>query len=714
MFSTFRKLFGRRNNENAVVGTLEMPAPVQPPSAHPVPPAARMRVDFQPRPKADVHTNAAPAITSGTLGLSLRAVMGRLPPDLMERVRQIDVGEAEVFVSMQKVLSQLPQGSVKISFGELRQAAPPGTFSSENDRDRFLVDLPLQEILVRLGANGLGRRTAQKRIEVPAEVQGPFGGQNRVTISEAPLKAPIPAKQTPAAVPEESGFRRINTPTAPPTPVYSPIAPSTLPPTKVTPLPLPGSPVFNRVNQPAPAASVKPAYVPDEPIFKRATPAAPSYPPAQPSEEPIFRRNNGPVHAPAPTPEAEPEEPIFKRANPPTAPVVSPIVPASPQAIPFGDPAPIPGPSLRTFSPPMTPPAPVALPTPEAEPQPIRFNPSFAPPSATPPAPRPAPVPPAPRETIFMTVPLADLAEPWPEPVKQEVIALGLLGASVALPQGMIESAIKQGKVLFPWKVVRSWIKPPVSPNHVSPEDGTPVELPLKVVTPAFLSSLRAVRPQKKVSLDSNIPNLFSGTAGAEAPAVPATSAPPMSIPAATPRHVVPLPAPVVVPLPVQPPPAHAPAPSQTDTNYYVFKDNGATASEEAPPVIKKGPSPGTSFLQRYATPNEIVAKAASLNGVGGALIALPDGLLVASKIPADMNADTLAAFLPQIFGRVSQSTRELRMGDLNNLNFTVGLIPWKIFRVGAIYFAAFGIAGQALPTAQLAGIAAELDRKAK
>src|SRR5581483_3252306 len=160
--------------------------------------------------------------------------------------------------------------------------------------------------------------------------------------------------------------------------------------------------------------------------------------------------------------------------------------------------------------------------------------------------------------------------------------------------------------------------------------------------------------------------------------------------------------------------PAPAPAvPQSTDTNYYVWKENGA-ATEEPAPVVKKGPSPGTSFLQRYATPNEIVSKAAALNGVGGALIALPDGLLVASKIPSEMNADTLAAFLPQIFGRVSQSTRELRMGDLNNLNFTVGLIPWKIFRVGAIYFAAFGVAGQALPTAQLAAIAAELDRKAK
>jgi predicted regulator of Ras-like GTPase activity (Roadblock/LC7/MglB family) len=95
---------------------------------------------------------------------------------------------------------------------------------------------------------------------------------------------------------------------------------------------------------------------------------------------------------------------------------------------------------------------------------------------------------------------------------------------------------------------------------------------------------------------------------------------------------------------------------------------------------------------------------------VAGALIALPDGLMVASRLSVDVNGDTLAAFLPQIFAKVSQSTNELRMGELNNLNFTVGNIPWKIFRVNAIYFAAFGRAGQPLPTAQLAGLAAELD----
>jgi predicted regulator of Ras-like GTPase activity (Roadblock/LC7/MglB family) len=148
------------------------------------------------------------------------------------------------------------------------------------------------------------------------------------------------------------------------------------------------------------------------------------------------------------------------------------------------------------------------------------------------------------------------------------------------------------------------------------------------------------------------------------------------------------------------------------DTNYFA-RPNGDQPEEVAPPV-KKGPSPGTAFLQRYATPNEIVEKATALDGVEGALIALPDGLMVASSIPENMNAETIAGFLPQIFNRVSQCTKELRMGELNNLNFTVGNVPWKIFKVGAIFFAAFGRPGEPMSTAQLAGIAADLDRKAK
>ena len=142
------------------------------------------------------------------------------------------------------------------------------------------------------------------------------------------------------------------------------------------------------------------------------------------------------------------------------------------------------------------------------------------------------------------------------------------------------------------------------------------------------------------------------------------------------------------------------------DSNYYVWGDAGETPRVDET-EYKRTAKPGDGFHQplRDAQGNRGARDGAA--GVAGALVALPDGLMVASQFPPDFNADTLAAFLPQIFDRVSQSTKELRMGELNNLNFTVGNVPWKIFRVNAVYFAAFGRAGEALPAAQLAALAA-------
>ena len=99
-----------------------------------------------------------------------------------------------------------------------------------------------------------------------------------------------------------------------------------------------------------------------------------------------------------------------------------------------------------------------------------------------------------------------------------------------------------------------------------------------------------------------------------------------------------------------------------SDTNYYIWSDTA-----EAPRVdeteYKRPQRPATDFSSRYATPNEIVARAMALPGVVGAIVALPDGLKVASQIPSDFNADTLAAFLPQIFDRVGQSTKGIANG---------------------------------------------------
>lgn len=255
---------------------------------------------------------------------------------------------------------------------------------------------------------------------------------------------------------------------------------------------------------------------------------------------------------------------------------------------------------------------------------------------------------------------------------------MNLIDAKVGLPAEAVEQSLKQGRIVFSWSSIRSWIRPSLLPS-VSAHDADALELPLKVVAPLFLARQRQnVAPHQKVAVDEDIPNLFFGFPQAETgtPAAQATARP-------------------------------------TDTNFYVWGDTSDTAMIHESET-KRGPTPGTKFVAKYATPNEVVSRAAALEGVCGALIALPDGLMVANKLPPDVNADTLAAFLPQIFGKVSQCTKELRMGDLNNLNFTVGNVPWKIFRVNAIFFAAFGRAGEPLPTAQLAALAAELDHKPK
>jgi predicted regulator of Ras-like GTPase activity (Roadblock/LC7/MglB family) len=318
-------------------------------------------------------------------------------------------------------------------------------------------------------------------------------------------------------------------------------------------------------------------------------------------------------------------------------------------------------------------------------------------PMAQPAAAAAAPEPAGNAPEVCLDAPFEVISESWPDELRSEIQKLNLSGASVSLPLRVVEPALKQGKIAFPWKVLRSWIRPAVLPT-VSAHDGLMLDLPLKVIAPLFFARQKqAGASRQKVDLDENIPNLFFGF---PQPDEPVQEPPPA--PAAAPQET----ADDVI---------FSPAQKQAgvgDTNFYVWGDSADTPRTDGTDFKKKDPTVGTEFMSRYATPNEIVSRASALDGVVGALVALPDGLMVASKLSADLNGDTLAAFLPHIFGKVSACTKELRMGELNNLNFTVGNVPWKIFRVNSIFFAAFGRAGQPLPTAQLAALAAELDRK--
>jgi predicted regulator of Ras-like GTPase activity (Roadblock/LC7/MglB family) len=331
---------------------------------------------------------------------------------------------------------------------------------------------------------------------------------------------------------------------------------------------------------------------------------------------------------------------------------------------------------------------------------------------------------------------LSALAEKWPETIKMELIQADLMNAQVVLPTALIEPGLKSGRVMVRWKNLRAMIHS--KPAPVSVHDGVEVELPLKVLAPLFFASQKAAGLAKqKVSVSAEIPDLFHGSKKAEAAVSPAPASAPTTKPAPTPAPTpapapasvrppapapvpvsaqVPPPAPVPIPAPPAPvrplAPAPAPAPAipaeLTETNFFSKSETPSDAE------IEQQASSEADFKPRSATPREIVTRAMALPGVAGAVVALYDGLLIAGQVPPDSDADTLAAFLPQIFARTGQSTKGLHMGELNNLSFTVGNVSWKIFRVSAVYLAVFGRAGQALPTAPLAALAGQLDRKNK
>jgi predicted regulator of Ras-like GTPase activity (Roadblock/LC7/MglB family) len=605
---------------------------------------------------------AASVAGPGDLQLPLSSVIALLPMDLCEKLVMTPPAGAYVPIPVEKVLSQFAHGSVKISFGELR-AALPGLFDNSNDNDERQIVLPLNEIISRINPALLSRRVT-KKIEVADNIVGPFGMRTQ-DAGAAPPQAPV-----------KPG------PTTPP-----PKAPALVPAPATTPA--------------APAAPA-PRIPPPPTVVSKTTVAAP-----KPAPIPFSPARTGSA---APVPPA-PVKPVF--SAPPPAPAI---------------------PATGGFN--TAPKIPIAAPT-------VPVGNSFL-------------------------APLSALAEKWPETIKMELIQADLMNAQVVLPTALIEPGLKSGRVMVRWKNLRAMIHS--KPAPVSVHDGVEVELPLKVLAPLFFASQKAAGLAKqKVSVSAEIPDLFHGSKKAEAAVSPApapapttkpaptpapTPAPapasvrppapapapipapkpapapvrspvqaPISAPAPTPTPApvpvsaqVPPPAPVPIPAPPAPvrplAPAPAPAPAipaeLTETNFFSKSETPSDAE------IEQQASSEADFKPRSATPREIVTRAMALPGVAGAVVALYDGLLIAGQVPPDSDADTLAAFVPQIFARTGQSTKGLHMGELNNLSFTVGNVSWKIFRVSAVYLAVFGRAGQALPTAPLAALAGQLDRKNK
>lgn len=553
------------------------------------------------------------------VSLPLATVLSGLAPELQNLFSPNPAPNQEVQFALQGILPQLSSGRVRVAFGELRQSSPNGSCKAGPEHDAKLIDLPLASILSRINPALLPRKTQRQLMDVPKDVTGLFGAMGE-SVSAPVVAASAPSATAAAApAPAPAGKRR-SAVSADLESIPSPFsAPAAAPHVAMTATPPP----------PTPASPKRRSAVPTD---LEGIPSPFSFPGAAATPPPEDKTPEPEPVAFQPEPEVELEEAPKIKFDP--------------------------GVALGGARPASKPTAPAAASGRNATPHAAKLQEV--------------------KDENFITVPVAEVAEGWPEPVMAELQELGLGDASLSLPAGQIDLAMRKGKIVFQWKALRGWADNPTAASAPSSNDEVELTLPLKAVAPKFLALRQPKGRQKRAHVEESIPDLFSG--GPEPTPAAAATVKPSPAPAATPAARV-APQPEVAPI--------APA--------------------EPPPTARKSPPPGRISA---ANPNELVAKTAQMQGVTGALLAMNDGLVVASQLPKPLMGETVAAFLPQIFGRLTQFAGELKLGDLSSVMLIMDNCPWIIFRTGKVYFAVIGSPGEALPLPQLTAIVADIKRQ--
>ena len=243
------------------VNAVELPRPITatPPAETSAVVAAQPQTIFDP-PSTPVESQSE----ADELELPLQTVLAALPMDLRAKIMQMPPAGATMIIAIEKVLSQLAHGSVKISFGELRLAAPSLFANSGGESDSRPVTLPLNEILARLNPALLSRPSAQKKIEVADDITGPFDGRGQgIFFSTTPLKpaaapapAPVPRTKSPVAWPAVPPHPLASQPSFASRAITPLPAATTAASTTVSPVPRNGA---SRVNSVAPVPPTMPA-----------------------------------------------------------------------------------------------------------------------------------------------------------------------------------------------------------------------------------------------------------------------------------------------------------------------------------------------------------------------------------------------------------------------------------------------------------------------
>lgn len=560
------------------------------------------------------------------VSLPLATVLSGLAPELQNLFSPNPAPNQEVQFALQGILPQLSSGRVRVAFGELRQSSPNGSCKAGPEHDAKLIDLPLASILSRINPGLLPRKTQRQLMDVPKDVTGLFGAMGE-SVSAPVVAASAPsATATATTAPAPAGKRR----SAVPADLES--IPSPFSATAATPQVA----MAATSTPPTPASPKRRSAVPTDleaipsPFSFPGSAATPQSEDKMPEPEPVAFQ---------PEPEVELEEAPKIKFDP--------------------------GVALGGARPASKPTAPATAPGRNATPNAAKLQEV--------------------KDENFITVPVAEVAEGWPAPVMAELQELGLGDASLSLPAGQIDLAMRKGKIVFQWKALRGWTDSPTAASAPSTNDEVELTLPLKAVAPKFLALRQPKGRQKRAHVEESIPDLFSG------------SPEPTPTAAATPP-------PAPTPVKASPAPAAAPA-----ARVVPKPEIAPVAPTEPPPAARKSSSPGRISA---ANPNELVAKTAQMQGVTGALLAMNDGLVVASQLPKPLQGETVAAFLPQIFGRLTQFAGELKLGDLSSVMLIMDNCPWIIFRTGKVYFAVVGSPGEALPLPQLTAIVADIKRQ--
>jgi predicted regulator of Ras-like GTPase activity (Roadblock/LC7/MglB family) len=654
--------------------------------------------------------------SSDSVVLPFSTILKLLPRELYGK-SWASPGAAHFTISKSQVLEQLAHGTVKVPFGELRQAAPAGLLVNSSTHDGKLIELPLGEIMRQVQLESFSKRNAQKRVEVPAEITDLFGQKGE------PITAVrvIGKKEAAAAAASTTTFRAkapVSAGTAASgrggsaTPVVAPPPPVRMP---QTPIAFSSAPAVGAkkaavvtATVAAPKAKKEAERSPAEAVLVvPLTAISEQWPDAIRSEISQLSLANATCELPlseiGPSLRAGKVQCRWKQIRSWVQPPISNFSPSN-QAetmveLPLKILAPLYVQHCRTTRAPKK--AAVAQNIPDvfnrATPEPVapeeveettfELEPEASAESAAPEPAEPL-VQPLPTErAAYLALPLGLVSENWPEQVRKEIDFFNLSAAKLEIPFEVIEDGLKQGRLNFRWRQICLWLNPPPSSEMASANLATQldfrIELPLSFIAPLYLQQRSAAAGAKKQGVEPTaIPDVISreetpvSDEAAEEDSSPA-------IPAAL---------------------EFAPA---------------AKAARGAP--AKSGKKSGEQLAEllgepnkRNWTPNDIVHKTATLAGVSGALIALQDGLLVAACMPPNWKPETVAAFLPQIFGRMRQYTNEFKAGDLQNLSFTVPEGTLQVYSAGIIYFAALGKVDRELPLAELSLIAKEIGRHTK